>query len=140
MAIAIPTREQINAFFAEQFPAGHAAGYRCDSVGPGYAVARWPYDATQLRPGKLISGATQFTAADLAFWFLSFTIVGLAPMVVTSELYITYLCPAAGGDLIARAELLRAGKTKISGSVRLWIDGAPDRPVSQVVGSYIQLT
>ena len=139
MAIEIPSPEAVNAFFAREFPSAHAARYRCEETGPGVAVARWPYDATQLRPGSLISGPTQFALADLAFWFMTFSVVGLAPMAVTSELYIVFLRPAAGADLIARAELLRAGKTKITGSVRLWVDGAPDRPVSHVTGSYVHI-
>lgn len=139
MTIEIPTPLAVNAFFAEQFPSAHGGGYRCVETGPGLAVARWPYDPTQLRPGNLISGPTQFAIADLAFWFLTFTVLGLAPMAVTSELYISFLRPAAGGDLLARAELLRKGKSKISGSVRVWVDGAPDRPVSHVTGSYVLL-
>jgi acyl-coenzyme A thioesterase PaaI-like protein len=41
-----------------------------------------------------------------------------------------------GGDLLAEARVLRAGKTRITGDVRLWIDGAPDRLVAHAVGSY----
>jgi uncharacterized protein (TIGR00369 family) len=137
--VEIPTPDAVNAFFAREFPSAHASGQRCIETGPGFAVARLPYDATKLRPGGLISGPTQFALADCAFWFATFTVLGLAPMAVTSELYIAFLRPAAGGDLVARAEILRAGKTKITGVVRTWIDGAPDRPVSHVTGSYIQL-
>lgn len=139
MPIEIPSPESVNAFFAREFPAAHAGGYRCVETGPSVAVARWPYDATQLRPGGLISGPTQFSLADVAFWFATFTVLGLAPMAVTSELYISFLRPAKGGDLIARAEILRVGKTKISGAVRVWVDGVPDRPVSHVTGSYVHL-
>ena len=139
MPVEIPTPAAVNEFFAREFPSAHAAHYRCVEIGAGFAVARWPYDATQLRPGSLISGPTQFALADLAFWFATFTAVGLAPMAVTSELYISFLRPARGGDLLARAELLRAGKSKISGVVRLWIDGEPDRPVSHVTGSYVHV-
>ena len=138
-SVQIPTPEAINDFFAAQFPSAYAAGHRCETSGPGLVVARWPYDPTTLRPGGFISGPTQFALADLAFWFLTFTVLGLAPMAVTSELYITFLRPAVGGDLLARAELLRAGKGKINGSVRLWVDGAPDKPVSHVVGSYVKM-
>jgi uncharacterized protein (TIGR00369 family) len=137
--IDIPTTEAINEFFARAFPSASAVGHRCIESGPGLAVARWPYDPRSLRPGGLISGPTQFALADLAFWFMTFTVLGLAPMAVTSELYISFLRPAVGGDLLARCELLRAGKTAIKGTVRLWVDGAPDRPVSFVTGSYIQL-
>ena len=137
--IEIPTPEAISAFFAREFPSAYAAGHRCVETGPGLAVVRWPYDATSLRPGGFISGPTQFALADVALWFLTFTVLGLAPMAVTSELYIQFLRPAVGGDLLARAELLRAGKSKISGNVRIWVDGAPDRPVAHVTGSYVQL-
>ena len=139
MPIEIPTPEAVNGFFAREFPSAHAGGYRCIETGPSVAVARWPYDATQLRPGGLISGPTQFSLADLTFWFATFTVLGLAPMAVTSELYISFLRPATGGDLYARAEILRVGKTKISGTVRVWVDGEPDRPVSHVTGSYVHL-
>ena len=139
MAIEIPTPEAVNEFFAREFPSAHANHHRCVETGPGFAVARWPYDPTMLRPGNLISGPTQFALADLAFWFMTFTVVGLAPMAVTSELYITFLRPAAGGDLLARAELLRAGRSKIAGAVRVWVDGAPERPVSHVTGSYVHI-
>jgi uncharacterized protein (TIGR00369 family) len=137
--VEIPTPEAVNQFFAREFPSAHAGGHRCIETGPGRAVARWPYDPTQLRPGNLISGPTQFALADLAFWFATFTAVGLAPMAVTSELYISFLRPAKGGDLLARAELLRTGKSKISGTVRVWVDGDPDRPVSHVTGSYVHI-
>jgi len=109
---------------------------RCTEVGEGFALAHWPHDRSLLRPGGLISGPTQFTLADLALWYLSFTVLGLKPMAVTSDVHITFLRPAAGGDLLARADLLRAGKTRISGRVTLWVDGAQERPVSHAVGTY----
>jgi uncharacterized protein (TIGR00369 family) len=137
--IEIPTPAAINEFSAREFPSAFASGYRCAEAGPGMIVARWTYDATKLRPGGFISGPTQFALADTALWFLTFTVLGLAPMAVTSELTIQFLRPAVGGDLVARAELLRAGKSKITGTVRLWIDGAPDKLVSHAAGSYMQL-
>jgi uncharacterized protein (TIGR00369 family) len=135
----IPTPEAVNAFFAEHYPSAHAAGYRCEEMAVGRAVVRWTYDATELRPGGLISGPTQFGLADVALWFLTFTVLGLAPMAVTTDVHITFLRPASGGDLLAEARLLRAGKTRIVGEVRLWVDGAPDRPTAMVVGGYARL-
>ena len=136
---AIPTPEEVDGFVARTYPAAAAQGFRCESMSQGQALARWIHDPTTLRPGGLISGPTQFALADLALWFLTFTVLGLAPMAVTSELYIVYVRPAVGGDLMARAELLRAGKTTIKGTVKLWIDGAPDKIVSHATGSYIQI-
>lgn len=140
MPIDIPTPTAINEFFEREFQSAHQSGHRCIESGPGFVVCRWTYDPTKLRPGGFISGVTQFALADLAMWFLTFTVLGLAPMAVTSELTISYLRPAVGGDLIARAELLRAGRSKITGTVRLWVDGAPDKLVSHVAGSYMQLS
>ena len=140
MSGIVPTIEAVNALVQSEFPAAHAGGYRCAALGEGFAEARWTYDADALRPGGYISGPTQFTLADTALWFLAFTVVGLEPMAVTADLQITFLRPAVGGDLVARAELLRAGRTRISGRVGLWVDGAEDRLVSHATGSYARPT
>jgi uncharacterized protein (TIGR00369 family) len=55
---------------------------------------------------------------------------------VTSELSIAFLRPALDGDVLARADLLRIGKTRIYGEVRIWVDGAADRLVAHATGSY----
>jgi uncharacterized protein (TIGR00369 family) len=133
------TPAEVNAFVEAEFPSAYAQDMRCEQIGEGFAVARWRFDATKLRPGGFISGPTQFGVADIALWFLSFTVLGLAPMAVTSELNIAFLRPAAGGDLLGRAELLRAGRTRISGRVTLWVQGAEDDPVSHATGSYAVL-
>ncbi len=134
------TAEDVNRFVIEQYPASFADGYRCEEVGEGFAVARWHHDASTLRPGALISGPTQFALADTALWYLSFTVVGLQPMAVTSDLHIVFLRPAAGGDLLGRAELLRAGRTRITGRVDVWVEGVEDRPVAHATGAYSVLS
>lgn len=133
------TPDAVNAFLAEHYPSAFVGGYRCDAVGERRARARWLYDPGELRPGGLVSGPTQFGLADLALWFASFTVLGLAPMAVTSDLHITFLRPARDGDLVAEAVLLRAGRSRLAGEVRVWVDGAPDRLVSHAVGSYAVL-
>lgn len=133
------TPAEVNRFVGEHYPAMVEAGVWCEEMGQRHAVARWKYDPTTLRPGGLISGPTQFMAADAALWMLAFTVLGLKPMAVTSDLHLVFLRPASGGDLIARAELLRAGRSRISGQVRLWVEGAEDRPVSHALGSYAVL-
>lgn len=130
------TPDEVDRFVAAEYPAMAGGGVRCVELGEGYAVARWIHDDAELRPGGLISGPTQFVLADSALWFLSFTVLGLEAMAVTSDLHLTFLRPAAGGDLLARAELLRAGRSRITGQVRLWVDGDEGRPVSHAVGSY----
>jgi hypothetical protein len=78
--IEIPSPEAINAFIAREFPSAHATGNRCVEMGREHAVVRWTYDPAMLRPGGFISGPIQFALADSALWFLTFTVLGLAPM------------------------------------------------------------
>ena len=134
------TPAEVNAFVAAEYPAIAAQKFLCEEIGPGTALVRWKHAPADLRPGGLVSGPTQFAAADLALWFLSFTVLGLAAMALTSDLHIVFLRPARGGDLLARAELLRAGKHRISGRVLAWIDGDPERPVSHSTGAYSLLS
>ena len=126
----------VDRLVAQGFPAAYGGGYRCEELGEGWATARWTYDPDTLRPGGYISGPTLFGLADLAFWFATFTVLGPAPMAVTSDLSISFLRPALGSDVLGRAELLRVGKTRIYGEVRLWVDGAADRLVAHATGSY----
>ncbi len=133
------TPEEVNAFIRESYPSA-ADAYRCEGLSTKQAVARWPFDASQNRPGGLISGPVQFGLADVAFWFATFTVLGLAPMAVTSELGIRFLRPASGGDLMAKAEILKSGRSGLVGDVRLWIDGAPDRLVAVAHGTYVNAT
>ena len=91
------TPAEVDRLVAAGFPAAYASGYRCEEMGEGWAIARWTYDPATLRPGGYISGPTLFGLADLAFWFATFTVLGPAPMAVTSDLSIAFLRPALGG-------------------------------------------
>lgn len=134
--MGIPSTSEINAFLAREYPAAAAAGVRCVEIGDRTATARWPFDAGELRPGGYISGPTLFTVADSALWFATFSVIGIEAMAVTSELSIRFLRPARDGDVLARATLDSVGSKRLAGSIRLWIDGAPDRPVAIAQGTY----
>lgn len=121
---------------AEQYPAMASSGIRCKELRQRGAVARWSYEPSTLRPGGLISGPTMFIVSDAAFWFATFTVLGPAPMAVTSDLHITFLRPAMGGDLLADCQLLRVGRTRLYGEVRVWVEGDEERPVAHAVGNY----
>ncbi len=131
------TPEIVNAFVVDQFPAAALSGNRCVELGVGTATAHWRYDAAQLRPGGYISGPTQFALADSALWFAVFAEIGLEPMAVTSHMSIDFLRPAMGGDLFARAELLKRGRSGLYGEIRLWVGDDQDRLVSVATGTYV---
>jgi uncharacterized protein (TIGR00369 family) len=125
----------INEMLRHQFP---GTGNECVEIGAGFAVARLPVSADSLRPGGFISGPTQFSLADAALWYLTFTAIGrIEPMALTSELSIRYLRPAIGDVLWARATLDAAGRRQVVGTVRVWTDDRDDRPAATAQGTYV---
>lgn len=130
------TPAQVNDFVAEVFPSAFAEGTRCEELGEGWAVARWPFKEAELRPGSYISGPRMFSSADSALWYATFTIVGLEAMAVTAEMSIRFLRPAQDGDLMAKASINSVSQRRLFGTVELWIDGSPDRLVALAQGSY----
>jgi uncharacterized protein (TIGR00369 family) len=115
-----------------------ASDITCAEVGPSHAVARYVVPDAALRPGGYISGPTQFSVADCALWYAVFVATDrVEPMALTSELSIRFLRPAQGEVLVARAEIDAMTRRQVVSSVRLWIEGAPDRIVSVAQGTYV---
>ncbi len=130
------TVEEVNNHLVEVYPAAALSGVRCDAVGEGTAVARWVFDESQLRPGRYISGPTQFLLSDTALWFALFSVIGIESMAVTSEMSIRFLRPAQDGDLLASATVDSVSTRRVVGTINLWVDGSPDRLVAVAQGSY----
>jgi uncharacterized protein (TIGR00369 family) len=127
---------EINDFVAARFPAAARVGVRCEEVGDRFAVARWEFDGADLLPTGHISGPRIFGIADAALWFATLSVIGLEPMAVTSEMSIRFLRPARGRDLLARAVVNSEGSRRLVGTVEVWMDGSPERPVAVAQGSY----
>jgi uncharacterized protein (TIGR00369 family) len=130
------TPHDVNELVRTEFPAAYEAGQRCVELGEGTALARWTFNESMLRPGAYISGPTLFSLADCAFWFATFTVLGLEPMAVTSELSIRFLRPAQNGDVLARATLNSVSSRRLVGTIEMWIDGKPEKLVAVAQGSY----
>ena len=127
------TTEEINAFLVDQFGGNNN---HCESVGERWAVAAMETSATNLRPGGIISGPTVFAICDAALYYACFTVMGIVPMVLTSEMSIRFMRPARGAVLRARAELHHAGRRSLIGTVVAWTDD-PDKPVAAAQGTYV---
>jgi acyl-coenzyme A thioesterase PaaI-like protein len=129
------TLQKINAMLAEHWP---EAGCTCVEVSPTHAVARLKPSSHGFRPGGYISGPTQFAVADAALWFLCFGAAGaIEPLALTSDLSIRFLRPAQGAAIHARADLDKAGRRSVVGSVRLWTESI-DTPVALAHGCYVR--
>jgi acyl-coenzyme A thioesterase PaaI-like protein len=126
---------QINAYLEREFP---GTGNRCLEVGPDWALARHEAGAANLRPGGIVSGPTLFGLCDAVLWYALFGAVGIEPMALTSELSIRYLRPARGRAVLARAELHHAGRRSVIGSIRCWMEEAPEVTVAVAQGTYVR--
>jgi uncharacterized protein (TIGR00369 family) len=132
--MSVVTVDQINQFLAAEFPASKSS---CAEVGEGWAVAHLIADALSLRPGGIISGPTVFGLCDAALYHACFTVLGIEPMTVTSEMSIRFLRPARGGEIRARADLVDIGRRSLTGSVMAWTDDI-DKPVAVAQGTYVR--
>ncbi|HSG89688.1 MAG TPA: PaaI family thioesterase [Pseudomonadales bacterium] len=129
------TAEQINAFLAGEWPESRQ---RCHAVGTDWAEVRLVTDRDQLRPGGIVSGPTLFGLCDAALWFALFAAVGIEPMALTSELSIRYLRPARGDAVLARATLDHVGRRSVIGTIRCFMEDAPQITVAAAQGTYVR--
>jgi uncharacterized protein (TIGR00369 family) len=127
------TAEEINAFLLGEFS---GSSHVCEAVGDRWAIARMDTSVANLRPGGIISGPTVFGICDAALYYACFTVMGVVPMVLTSEMSIRFMRPASGVVLRARAELHHAGRRSLIGTVVAWTDD-PSKPVAAAQGTYV---
>lgn len=112
--------------------------HMCTDIGPTHAVATQLINQDGLRPGGFVPGPTMFSMADVVLWYLSFaTVDRIEPMALTSDLSIRFLRPAQGETLWARADLDKAGRLMVVGTVKIWVDDDPDRLVATAQGTYV---
>lgn len=129
--------EEIRQFFEVELPFFQAFGLEIEDVRPGVGVVRFPYDPKWTRPYEIINGGTLMAMADVAVYLAIFGQIGIVPLAVTNELKMNFLRPALGGDVLARAELLKVGRRVAYGAVDLFMDGRPDRLVAHATSSYV---
>jgi uncharacterized protein (TIGR00369 family) len=77
------------------------------------------------------------TLADAAIYFAILGQIGLQAMAVTSELKMNFLRPAVGGDVLARAQVLKAGRRIVYGEIHVYMADRPDSLVAHATSSYV---
>lgn len=127
------TVDEINAFLRTDFG---GSTNTCESIGDGWAVALVRTTDASLRPGGIISGPTMFGICDAALYYACFSVLGISPMTVTSEMSIRFLRAATGAELRARADLVKVGRRAIVGNVIAWTDDE-SKPVAVAQGTYM---
>ena len=127
--------EDVNSFLATDFPGGSTNG--CAELGHGWATAVLRPEADRLRPGGIISGPTVFGLCDAVLYYACFTVIGLEPMALTSEMSIRYLRPAFGAELWARADIVSVGRRNIVGNIVAWTESV-NQPVATCQGTCVR--
>ncbi len=89
-----------------------------------------------IRPGGFISGPTQMALADHAGYVAVFTLKGVTPMALTSNLNIDFLRPAQGETLTAHCKTLKMGRKLGVFSVTMYTSDET-KPVSHAIVTYV---
>jgi uncharacterized protein (TIGR00369 family) len=80
-------------------------------LGPGHAEIRAPFRAELAQQHDYFHAGVSGTIADSACGYAAFTLMPADSSVLTVEYKMNLLAPADGEELIARAKVLRSGKT-----------------------------
>jgi len=132
-AMSRVTVDEVNTFLRSDFS---GSSNTCEEIGGGWAIALFRTSDDHLRPGGIISGPTMFGVCDAALYYACFSVLGISPMTVTSEMSIRFLRAAVGTELRARADLVKVGRRAIIGNVVAWTTDA-SKPVAVAQGTYM---
>ncbi len=102
-------KTQLGAFLARDFPQV-GDRYVIEDLGAGWLEMRLRVSEGDLRPGGTVSGPSMFALADVAVYLAILAVKGPLALAVTTNASIDFMRkPAAGVDIIARAELVKLG-------------------------------
>ena len=127
--------EQLQAFLAEHFP-HMTEEFIVEGVSENKATLRLPVSERNLRAGGTVNGPTMFALADVAFYLALMAMIGPKALAVTTNCSIDFMRkPAAGKDLIGKAQILKLGRVLAVGDVLIYSDGE-EKPVARAGMTY----
>lgn len=88
-------------------------GATLSDVSPGYCEIRLPYRPELSQQNGFFHAGATGTIADSAGGYAGYTLMPAESDVLTVEYKMNLLAPAAGDELVARGEVVRAGRTLI---------------------------
>lgn len=135
MAQAILSIEEMSAYLDEVFPQVRGE-FSIERMDGQVTEMRLHVADRHLRPGGTVSGPTMFALADVVAYVATMAVVGREALAVTTNCSIDFMRkPEAGVDLIARAELLKLGRSLSVVDVRMFSEGN-DAPVARASLTY----
>lgn len=132
---AIMSAEEMTAFLQEVFPQVGEV-FVVEHMDGVHTVMRMRIGADHLRPGGTVSGPAMFTVADVAAYVATMARIGKEALTVTTNCAMDFMRkPAAGKDLIAKAELLKLGRSLSVTQILIYSEGEED-PVARANMTY----
>lgn len=116
----------LSDFLAAEFPQV-SRDFSVEALTADGITMRLHVGPQHLRPGGTVSGPSIFALADVAVYLALLARIGPVALAVTTGSSIDFLRrPPAGGDLLARARLLKLGRVLAVGDVLVFAAGASD--------------
>ena len=126
--------------FARQ-PFAQLVGFHLERVEPGFAEFRLPLREEVTQQHGFAHGGVIATVADNAASYAAFSMMppGSAPLTV--EMKLNWLAPGQGEALIARGQVLKAGRTLIPAEAKVYaVDGGEETLVAQALVTVMCMT
>lgn len=122
----VMTIDALTRFLAEEFPQV-AADFVVEASDARGVTLRLCAAERHLRPGGTVSGPAMFALADVAVYLAVLARIGPVKLAVTTSAHVDFMRkPLAGIDLIARAELVKLGRSLAVGRVEMRSEGQDD--------------
>lgn len=129
------TKEALTAFLDAEFP--QVAGeFSVEALAPHEITVRLDVGPGHLRPGGTVSGPSMFGLADVTAYLATLAMIGPQALAVTTNCSIDFMRkPAAGVDLLAKAQVLKLGKQLAVIDVMIYSEGS-SAPVTRATLTY----
>jgi uncharacterized protein (TIGR00369 family) len=113
-------------------------GIRVEETSDTGAVLRMPYREDLDRPGGIVSGQAMLAFADSAMVIVISSALGGYRDMATVDMTTSFMAAARNTDIIARGEVVKAGKRMVFAQVRLE-DASTGAPVANVWTTWMLL-
>jgi uncharacterized protein (TIGR00369 family) len=134
MGLAL-NRDELTAYMTEVFPQIRE-DFVIDALSEEGVTMRLLTAERHLRPGGTVSGPSMFALADVSVYALVLSRLGKKALAVTTNCSLDFMRkPEAGVDVVARARLLKLGKTLAVGDVHMFSQGS-DKMVARSTMTY----
>jgi uncharacterized protein (TIGR00369 family) len=137
---SVPHMNPLNPSFAEdvagsfaQQPIMNLIGARLSLVEPGVVEITLPYRADLAQQHGYLHAGVVATIADSACGYAAFTLMPPGSNVLSVEFKVNLLRPAQGVEFVARAEVIKAGRTLTV--VRADVFGIDDQAGKELVAT-----